>query len=222
MRLFSIIETLFFISLGITIILVALLVYHFKQRLSALENKYESLFDIVSGIVKQMSNIQSQQQMVPQMTDLFGGMYPQQWVGPEHLGNMNVSNEYPEQLSSIEHKQYNIPQVYNPINYTIEEDSDEDEEDDESMDDEDSEYDEEDSDEEEPGEEEDYDDNEEESKIIVSDDEHNSQQDVKIINLHMDEPSIHIEDFNITPLSLEEPDDIYDLPAQDVQMNYLL
>ena len=54
MGLFSIIETFFFISLGITIILVALLVYHFKQRVSALEQKYESLFDIVTGVVKQL------------------------------------------------------------------------------------------------------------------------------------------------------------------------
>ena len=59
MGLFSFIEIFFFISLGITIILIAMLVYHFKQRVSSLEQKYESLFDIVSNVVKQLRNIQS-------------------------------------------------------------------------------------------------------------------------------------------------------------------
>ena len=59
MGLFSFIEIFFFISLGITIILIAMLVYHFKQRVSSLEQKYESLFDIVSNVVKQLRNIQA-------------------------------------------------------------------------------------------------------------------------------------------------------------------
>lgn len=59
MGLFSFIEIFFFISLGVTILLIALLVYHFKQRITSLEQKYDSLFDIVSNVVKQLRNIQS-------------------------------------------------------------------------------------------------------------------------------------------------------------------
>jgi len=205
MGIFSIIETFFFISLGITIILVALLVYHFKQRVSALEQKYESLFDIVTGVVKQLSNIQSQ----PPMLDQFGGMYPPQWISPEHLGNVNVSTEYPHQMFSGEHVQYNM-QEESQINYSVEESEEEEEEDsdDESDDDEDSD--------DESGDDESQ---QEEAKVIVSD-EDESQAGVKIINLHMDEPSIHIEDFNIDPISLDETDELYELPTQDVQIDY--
>ena len=59
MGLFSFIEIFFFISLGVTILLITLLVYHFKQRITSLEQKYDSLFDIVSNVVKQLRNIQS-------------------------------------------------------------------------------------------------------------------------------------------------------------------
>ena len=59
MGLFSFIEIFFFISLGVTILLIALLVYHFKQRITSLEQKYDSLFDIVSNVVKQLRNIQA-------------------------------------------------------------------------------------------------------------------------------------------------------------------
>jgi len=59
MGLFSFIEIFFFISLGVTILLIALLVYHFKQRITSLEQKYDTLFDIVSNVVKQLRNIQS-------------------------------------------------------------------------------------------------------------------------------------------------------------------
>ena len=41
MGLFNFIETFFFISLGITFMLILLLVYHFKQRLNAIEQKKE-------------------------------------------------------------------------------------------------------------------------------------------------------------------------------------
>jgi hypothetical protein len=214
MGLFSIIETFFFISLGITIILVALLVYHFKQRISSLEQKYESLFDIVTGVVKQLSNIQSQ----PSMMDQFGGMYHPQWTGPEHLGNIHMPNEYPPQMFSGEQLHYNgVSQYPEPaINYSVEEDDEEsdDESDDESDEDSD----------EESGDEESGDEESDDAKIIVSDDddENDAQSGVKIINLHMDDPSIHIEDVDIAPISLDETDELYELPTQDAQIDYSL
>jgi outer membrane biosynthesis protein TonB len=50
-------ETFFFISLGITFILILLLVYHFKQRLSNLEQKSDTMLDIVNNVVKEMGVI---------------------------------------------------------------------------------------------------------------------------------------------------------------------
>ena len=42
-------ETTFVISLGITFVLVLLLIYHFKQRLSIAENKQDTMFEIVNN-----------------------------------------------------------------------------------------------------------------------------------------------------------------------------
>lgn len=59
MGVFSFMETFFFISLGITFILIIMLVYHFKQRIIALEQKHDTMFDIVNNIVKQLRTMQT-------------------------------------------------------------------------------------------------------------------------------------------------------------------
>ena len=53
----SFMNTFFFISLGITFVLILLLVYHFKYRLSVLEQKYDSLFQIVNNVVKELTSV---------------------------------------------------------------------------------------------------------------------------------------------------------------------
>ena len=57
MGLFNFIETFFFISLGITFILILLLVYHFKQRLSNIEQKNDSMIYIVNNLVKELTTV---------------------------------------------------------------------------------------------------------------------------------------------------------------------
>ena len=54
MASFQFIETFFFLSLGITFGLVLLLVYHFKQRITTLEQKCDTMFDIVQNVVKEL------------------------------------------------------------------------------------------------------------------------------------------------------------------------
>ena len=56
MGLFSFVETFFFVSLGITFILILLLVYHFRQRFVALEQKYDTMFDLINNIVTELNN----------------------------------------------------------------------------------------------------------------------------------------------------------------------
>lgn len=229
MGFFSIIETFFFISLGITIILVALLVYHFKQRVSSIEQKYESLFDIVTGVVKQLSNIQSTGSHMQNIGQL-GGIY-QQWVGKEYLGNTNVSTDF-NNNGNIFHT-INDPDLYPylPIqseyvknNDIAELEDDSETEFDDS--DEESEFDESD-DESDDDEETDIDDTVF-SKVIVSDDEvanapNNNVDSVKIISLNVGKNETNIEEIDITPINLEDNqdiDDIYESPAQDIQINY--
>ena len=64
MGLFNFIETFFFISLGITFILILLLVYHFKQRLSNLEQKNDSMIYIVNNLVKELTTVKQISNMI--------------------------------------------------------------------------------------------------------------------------------------------------------------
>lgn len=57
MGFFDFMGTFFFISLGITFVLILLLAYHFKQRLSESEQKSDKMFEIINTIVKEMGNM---------------------------------------------------------------------------------------------------------------------------------------------------------------------
>jgi len=59
MSVFNFMETFFFISLGITFVLILLLVYHFKQRLTVVEQKGDTMFDIINNMVIELSSIKS-------------------------------------------------------------------------------------------------------------------------------------------------------------------
>ena len=61
MGFFNFIETFFFLSLGITFVLILLLVYHFKQRLTTLENKCDTVYEIITNLVKEVTNIRQVQ-----------------------------------------------------------------------------------------------------------------------------------------------------------------
>ena len=64
MGLFSFIETFFFISLGITFVLILLLVYHFKQRITVIEKKSDTMFEIINNVVQELTNLRNQQLML--------------------------------------------------------------------------------------------------------------------------------------------------------------
>jgi len=55
MGIFNYIDTFFFISLGITFILILLLVFHFKQRMTISEHKNDTMFEIINNIVKEIT-----------------------------------------------------------------------------------------------------------------------------------------------------------------------
>lgn len=87
MGFFNVLETFFFISLAITFVLIMMLVYHFKGRLVILEQKCDTMFEIMNNLIKEMKNIQtkviqSQMQQAPHpppggfpldMMSMFGG-----------------------------------------------------------------------------------------------------------------------------------------------------
>ena len=59
MGAFNFIESFFLLSLGITFVLIVLLVYHFKQRLSSMEQKCDTMFDIVQNLVKELKVVKT-------------------------------------------------------------------------------------------------------------------------------------------------------------------
>jgi hypothetical protein len=60
MGFFNILETFFFISLAITFVLIIMLVYHFKARLSNVENKYDTMFGIMHNMVGELKGIKKE------------------------------------------------------------------------------------------------------------------------------------------------------------------
>ena len=65
MEFFNFVETFFFISLAITFVLIMMLVYHFKERLSIIEKKTSTMFDIINNIVNQLNFIKNSSFNVP-------------------------------------------------------------------------------------------------------------------------------------------------------------
>jgi len=54
MAFFDFMENFFFISLGITFMLILLLVYHFKQRISSVERRGDTMFELLTNVVKEL------------------------------------------------------------------------------------------------------------------------------------------------------------------------
>jgi hypothetical protein len=57
MGFFNILETFFFISLAITFVLIMMLVYHFKGRICVLEQKCDTMFEIMNNIIKELKAV---------------------------------------------------------------------------------------------------------------------------------------------------------------------
>ena len=60
MTIFSLLESFFFLFLGISFILVLLMVYHFKKKLETIEKKNETLQDICKTICEELDFVKSQ------------------------------------------------------------------------------------------------------------------------------------------------------------------
>ena len=105
MGVFSFIETFFFISLGITFVLILLLVYHFKQRVTSIEQKGNTMFEIINNIVKEIGLIKR---------DCFQCMMPQSQ--PPLQQQFFAGNSIPVNKITLD----NIPE-YNP---TMEDETD--------------------------------------------------------------------------------------------------
>ena len=122
MGFFNFIETFFFLSLGITFVLILLLVYHFKQRLTTLENKCDTVYEIITNLVKEVTNIRQVQ--IQQLSNSFvSNTIVPSFHNTEVNGRIKVSDEDFEASEDDEDEDEDDE----------EEDEDDDEEDDDSQ-----------------------------------------------------------------------------------------
>jgi hypothetical protein len=112
--IFNCIETFFFISLGITIILILLLIYHFKQQINTQERKSDTMFEIINSIVSEITTVKNQVLSIPSRIPFLGGMGVCQRNNEVCLQN-DANNNIAQEQSIVN------------INLTEEEESDNDE-----------------------------------------------------------------------------------------------
>jgi hypothetical protein len=135
MASFQFIETFFFLSLGITFGLVLLLVYHFKQRITSLEQKCDTMFDIVQNVVKELGVAKANINYM--LTNQMQSQSNFATLPSMFMPNMNtVSNNYIDEM--------NLQEEHDDEDDEDDEDEDEDEDDEDEDEDEDDEDDEDD------------------------------------------------------------------------------
>jgi hypothetical protein len=61
MNLGSMMDSVFYLGLIITFVLIILLAYHFKQRVSVLEEKNHTMFEILNNVVKELNIVRTNQ-----------------------------------------------------------------------------------------------------------------------------------------------------------------
>ena len=112
MGLSYIMDSVLYICLAITFVLILLIVYHFKQRVSALEAKQDTMFELVNNMVQEMQNIRAnsmQPSMPPQMPqDIHDAIFSELSGMPSmiHIGGnqgfMNVHNGEEHSVEELE------------------------------------------------------------------------------------------------------------------------
>lgn len=194
MGLFSMLESAFFITLGISCVLLLMLIYHFKQRVTKLEKSNETTFEIMNNMVQEISSLKmTMQSMVP---------------------HKNIDNyEYPN--GSFEKVNVSLNEL-NSLDGELTDDSSEEEEETDSENEEDNNQEDTSDDEEE-----DEEDGEEEDE-----DEKSVQNDIKVVNVEVDE-NLDADQFIgdvVENDELNENDELVEIDTEkleDIQINKL-
>ncbi len=216
--MFNFIETFFFISLGITFVLILLLVYHVKQRISTLEQKSDTMFEIITNIVQEVTVVKNMsmnqaQMRPPPPPPPYNGEQDQNWF--THQPSVMQEQFIDKPMFGIHRPDFNVP--LSNLKQNNDDDDDEDS-DDEDSDDEDS--DDEDSDDEDSDDSDDEDSDEEEDSDNSDDEDKPAQNNIKIINLNATEPnleSVLIQASELTNLDMNS-----DLPENEIDIDSIL
>lgn len=82
MTLFSLLESLFFMSLALSFFLIFLMVYHFKKRMDALDRKTETLGDIFKTLLKEIEYVKEMKPVTAAAPPQLPTFFPQQEFHP--------------------------------------------------------------------------------------------------------------------------------------------
>ena len=63
MTLMNIMDSVFYLGLVITFLLILLVVYHFKNRVTTMEQRCDTMFEIMNNIVQELNILRRQQKM---------------------------------------------------------------------------------------------------------------------------------------------------------------
>jgi len=131
MGVFNFMETSFIISLGITFVLILLLIYHFKQRLTLTESKQETMFEIINNLAQELNNIKGHVSMIsrPSTPYPFNNLNTDIQFSHEHVQQNDEPDEESEESDNEDDEDDER------IIVSDDEDDDEDDEDDDDNDD---------------------------------------------------------------------------------------
>lgn len=135
MGLSYIMDSVLYICLAITFVLILLIVYHFKQRVSALEAKQDTMFELVNNMVQEMQNIRANSvapPMPPQMPqEIHDAIFSELSGMPSMIhigGNQGFMNVHNREDHSVEELETDEDEDEDDIGSESETDEDDDEE----------------------------------------------------------------------------------------------
>ena len=193
-----VLESMFFILFGITFLFILLLIYHFKNKVSALEKNVDTMFEILNNVVGDLSKIK------------FAGVTLGGMNMPIESDNANYSSEVNELNTSEPIAHFStIPTSSQEEESEI---SDDDEEEDSEEEYSENEVDEEEEEEDSEEEEEDSEDEEEIKKISV------------ILDEKVDEDAIQVEELeesvtnDVEEISVPELKEVEDISVEKIEI----
>ena len=189
MTFFSLLESFFFLSLGLTFLLVVLLVYHFKRRIDSLEKRIETLTDVTKTML--MDSTAASSSKPPSSTSFMNS-----YLNLPKTDGPVVFTQYPNQESHEFPPDWNpVDDVYKNIivsNMNISQDDGDDDDDDGS----------------ESGE---SGDSSEDGIREINDDTSDPEQQPPILNYHVEETvELNEIDIEVIPSSTEQEDEKVD------------
>lgn len=96
MTLMNVMDSVFYLGLVVTFLLILLVVYHFKNRVTTMEQRCDTMFEIMNNIVQELNLLRRQQNMT-----MGGGI-------PVNITTTTVEQEpvYPEENDDEEVSEY--------------------------------------------------------------------------------------------------------------------